>query len=148
VSMRVLRWSVPAAVAVLFSCSSPTDGCACPPARTHAVIYGTLTDAVQQPVAGWRVQATIYGPVCGQGPAQITITIPAPPPTDADGRYRLHLVSSSGHGSACVQVSAREVEDSTPPPVLTPPAATVTAAVPMRWEREPPDSVRIDIRLP
>jgi hypothetical protein len=142
VNTRVLRWSVPAAVAVLFSCSSPTDGCACPPSRTHAVIYGTVTDAVQQPVAGWRVQAAIQGPVCGQGSAEITIAIPPPPPTDADGRYRLHLISSYAHRTACVQVSARETEGSTPP------AVTVTAAVPMRWEREPADSVRIDIRLP
>ncbi len=123
--------------ALLLSCSNPI--CACPPTRGHAVVYGNVNDAAGQPVQNALIQATIYGTVCGQGMGEMS-PYANPLQGTATGTYRLHLYSSGGPKTACVRLTARN-------PALTQ-RVDLDAALLMRSDREQPDSIRVDFRLP
>lgn len=133
-----LRWSFAFAAALLLACSSPTGMCACPPARGHAVIYGTVRTAADQPVEGATVRAAVFRSVCGQG-TSYTNPDANSAQTDAAGAYRLHFYSLSG-GTSCVRVTARSPggADST----------YVDVALELRHEDAEPDSARVDLVLP
>lgn len=126
------------ASAILLSCGTPTGVCACPPARTHAVLYGTVRSAAGEPVAGAQVQATLFRSVCGEGYVESPDAAPAI--TDAGGTYRMHLFSVSGPQTVCAHVVAREAGAAD--------SALVHAALTLRHEGAVPDSLRADLVLP
>jgi hypothetical protein len=138
--MRRLRTLLTgAACALLFSCGMPTGTCACPPARTHGVIYGSVHSPAGEPLAGAQVQATVFHSVCGEGmsgldPAANRVT------SDAAGAFRLRFYSVRGAEAVCVRVTARSTiaEDS----------SVAHVALMTRDERVTPDSVRVELVLP
>lgn len=125
-----------AATAVLVGSCIPTMPCACPPARTHAVVHGTVRTAAGAPAPGARVTPTIHHAACGGEHPETDGWASA----DAAGRYRAHVHSVSGPRTACVRLSARAsgAADST----------LVDVQVPFGPERVPPDSVHVDLTLP
>lgn len=125
--------------ALLLSCAGPTDTCACPPARTHAVVYGSVRTAAAQPAAGAQVRATVFRSVCEQGLNGIDPDASLVR-SDAAGVYRLRFHSMLGPQAVCVGVTARA------PGAADSAAAHV--ALTLRNERVTPDSVRVDLVLP
>ncbi len=125
------------ACALLLSCSIPTDMCACPPARTHALIYGSVQSAAGQPVVGAQVQAAVYRSICGQGIAEVDAN---PARSDTTGIYRLRFHSLRGPAEACVRVTARSSGAAD--------GAAMDVALALRNERVEPDSTRVDLVLP
>lgn len=138
--MRITRgkWGVALSAALLLSCGIPTDICGCPPARSHAVLYGVVQDASGGAVADASVQATIFRTVCGEGIAQ-----PAPSEgpvrTTSAGAYRLHLYSWNAYDFACVRVEAGSPGGGA--------RGAAAVALRLRSDREQPDSVRVDLTV-
>lgn len=125
--------------ALLLSCVSPTDGCACSPARTHALVYGTVQSAAGDPVAGAEVRATVFRSVCGEGREDID---PAANPvaSDAAGNFRLPFRTDLPPVAACVRVSARTADAAD--------SAVAHVALALRQGGAVPDSARVDLILP
>jgi hypothetical protein len=136
---QAVRWSLCSSAVLLLSCSSPTGMCACPPARTHGVIYGRTVSATGQPIEGAVVRATVYGSVCGQQTGEAAPVID-PRQTGPTGDYRLHIYSHHGPRTACVRVVVH--------PMGSADSVFADAALAMLNERVKPDSVRIDFELP
>ncbi|HEV2149766.1 MAG TPA: hypothetical protein VGR37_20365 [Longimicrobiaceae bacterium] len=137
--MRTRTLLTGSACALLLSCSSPTGMCACPPARSHGVVHGSVRSAAGQPIAGVQLQATVFRSICGEGPGEVHPE-GRPAASDASGAYRLHVYSLYGERAVCVRVTA-----------LSPGGADssmVHAALALRSERVQPDSVRVDLVLP
>lgn len=112
--------------------------CACPPGRTHALIYGNVRSAAGQPVAGAQVQAAVFRSVCGEGMSEVNPDT-GPVSSDPAGAYRLRFHSVLGPQAVCVRVNAR-VSGATD-------SAAVNAALTLRNEEDEPDSVRVDLVL-
>ena len=127
------------ACALLLSCSTPTGICACPPARTHALVYGSVRSADGVPVAGAQVQAAVFSSVCGQGVGEVDPDA-NPVSSDATGAYRLRFHSLHGPRAACVRVTSRSAGAAD--------GVVVDAAVALRSEAVEPDSIRVDLVLP
>jgi hypothetical protein len=127
------------ACVLLLSCSIPTDTCACPPARAHAVIYGSVHSPAGQPNAGAQVQATVFRAVCGEGTGESDPT-GNPVATEAAGGYRLRFYSMLGPQAVCVRVTARSTSAAD--------SAVVHVALALRNEWVAPDSIRVDFVLP
>jgi|GEM_PF-3917601 len=127
------------ACALLLSCSIPTGTCACPPARTHALVYGSVHSQDGQPVAGAQVQATVFRSVCGAGVGELD---PGgnPATSEAAGAYRLHFYSMQGPQAVCVRVMARSASAAD--------SAVVHVALSLRDERVATDSIHVDLVLP
>ena len=53
--MRPLSRALAALAVIALACSTPTDVCGCPPARSAVVVAGTVADAAGAPVAGARI---------------------------------------------------------------------------------------------
>ena len=134
---RVVRRSLFCAVGLLLACTSPTEMCACPPARSHAVIYGSIANAAGDPVAGASVQAVVYGSVCGEGYADRGGDA-NPVVTSSSGTYRIHVYSLLS-GAACVRVATHAVG--------APDSTYVDAALFLRDERQAPDSLKVDLQV-
>lgn len=133
------RFVVSAGVAVLFQACLPTEPCACPPALTHAVVFGSVRTDAGNPAAGAEIQATVYSSVCGRGYSE-TGAFANRVRADSVGSYELRFYSVSGPRAACVRVIARS--SSTPRD-----STSVDAAILMRSERDQPERVRVDLVL-
>jgi hypothetical protein len=138
--MRRLRTLLTgSACALLLSCSIPTDSCACPPARTHAIIYGSVRSPASQPIAGAQVQATVFHSVCGEGMGEFDPSS-NPVTSEVAGAYRLRFYSMRGPKAVCVRVTARSASAAD--------SSVVHVALALRDERAAPDSIRVDLVLP
>ena len=102
-----------AAVAVLLACT-PTEPCACPPARTSLVVYGEVRTAVGNPAASAVVRFLLAPPTvgvpamgssCAFDPAT-NVADPAQVRTDAAGRFRSTVYSIYGPATRCLRVTA------------------------------------------
>ncbi|HEX8692906.1 MAG TPA: hypothetical protein VF746_10830 [Longimicrobium sp.] len=132
------RWPVLAALGVVLQLSCGNPVCACPPARTHAVAFGTVRSAAGAPVQGATVKASVFQSQCGEGfrePADAGVT-------SAVGEYELRFFSVSGPGTRCVRFVASRGAAGSDSVVVDQPA------VEMRHERNDPARVRIDFVLP
>ena len=127
------------ACALLLSCSIPTETCACPPARTHALIYGSVHSPAGQPIAGAQVQATVFRSVCGEGTSEFGPN-GNPVTSEAAGAYRLRFYSMLGPQAVCVRVTARSTSAAD--------SSVVHVALALRNESVAPDSIRVDLVLP
>lgn len=136
---RVSRAAL-AAVAATLACSIPTDVCGCPPARSTVFVRGTLTDAAGRAVAAARLYFdgvpvsqpaayTVY--VGGQGDAQ----------TDAGGAFRGLAYSAHSPGSLALRVGVVR-------PGLPDTVRLAAGEANFRSERDRPDTVSVNLRLP
>jgi hypothetical protein len=124
--------------ALLFSCT-PTGMCACPPSRTHAVVYGSVHSAAGEPVAGAQVAATVFSSVCGQGRDELDPGA-SPVSSDAAGNFRMRFHTYLLPQTACVQVTARTAGATD--------SAVAYVAISLRDSNSAPDSSRVDLVLP
>jgi hypothetical protein len=100
-------------VALLLSCT-PTEPCACPPARTSLVLYGEVRTADGAPAAGATLQYLIARPNGAAGgngslcqfDAATNDADPAGASSDAAGRFRTQVFSVSAPDTHCLRVSA------------------------------------------
>ena len=100
-------------IALLLSCT-PTEPCACPPARTSFILYGEVRTADGVPAAGAALQYLLARPsgttedpglLC-QFDAAIGDAEPAGASADATGRFRTRVFSAFGPATRCLRVSA------------------------------------------
>lgn len=138
-NISVPRFVVCTGVAVVLQACLPTEPCACPPARTHAVVFGSVLTGSGMPAAGAEVQATVYPSVCGRDYPDIDPDA-NPVRVDSTGRYELRLHSLFGPRAACVRVIARSLTAATD-------STAVDAAILLRNEHDEPERARVDIVL-
>ena len=129
-------------VALLLACT-PTEPCACPPARTSVVLYGDVRTADGAPAAGAALQYVLARPNGGSNAGGLCVFDPArndaDPPgasADADGRFRTQLFSVFGPGTRCLRVTASTAAGS---------AHVEGVVVPFRQTR--PDSIGLVLTL-
>jgi len=138
---EMLRYSstIVAALGLVFaSCSSPTELCSCPPARTSVFVVGMLVDANGAPISGARVY------LVGEPPRAEPLPLFATDPTattGADGAFRGRVYSLFGPGEQLVRG------------LVVSPTATDTIVVDagtaqFRYEEQRPDTVSVTIRTP
>jgi hypothetical protein len=135
--MRPLLVASFCALALLVSCASPTIVCGCLPDRTHAVVYGAVTDASGAPVQDATIVLQLFEPGCATG--EHPVLDGRSSAVSASGEYRLRPFTWAGSGLACVRVSA-----SAPGAAE---AVVVQTGIIFRPELQRPDSVRIDLRV-
>lgn len=126
--------------ATIVFCSTPTVPCACPPTRTHLIVYGTVRTSAGAPVADARVFVT---PAPAGAPSYDPILIGQPPAasTGMNGGYRIDAFSGFGP-TAPALVRAASIRA----PADTARAEATGAS--LRSERERPDSLQLDIVFP
>jgi hypothetical protein len=132
------------AMAVAAACVTPTGMCGCPPARSHAIAYGTVRTAAGSPVAGATVGARIHYTSCATEPAQVADSYApegyTPPlPTTAAGEYEMRFYSFSG-GPQCVRVVARLASGDS--------AFTQVPSLAFGGERDTAPRTRVDVVFP
>ena len=98
-------------VAVVLACT-PTEPCACPPARTSVILYGEVRTADGLPAAGAALQyvLSVPAPAAGGKLCEVDPTRNDAEPTaasaDAAGRFRTQIFSGFGPATRCVHVTA------------------------------------------
>ncbi len=124
-------------LALLLSCSNPTDICACSPLSPTGVLHGYVASPEGPPVAGARVIAEVGLPGCTGGFRKLGETHSA-----ADGSYRATVYADhSVLPGACLRARAEPPTGSTWRESEPKPFA-------MRFSvGEPQDSVRVDLAL-
>lgn len=126
-------------VGALYACL-PTQPCACPPARTHAVVFGTVTRG-GVPLQDVRVQAAVFRETCGSGYDEMDPDA-NPVRTNAAGNYELRFHSLHGPRTACLRVSAIRGSGSQVASIFG------DTQVTLRNERTEPERVRVDLVFP
>ena len=136
-----LRIAFVTGCSVLLSCTTPTGGCACSPALTHAVAYGTVRTASGAPVVDATVRVFLFRDACGgetfEGGASGHVER-----TTAAGAYRARFHSVDGPRTVCLRVRAIRggaVPDS---------VFVDGALVQMRHEKDTPAEVGVDLTFP
>lgn len=124
-------------VMLFVSCANPAGTCACPPARSEAVIYGRVTDAAGAPVPGARVAALLGTAGCAESMGVI-----GEGTAIADGRYRAHIFAlSQPRPGECLRAYAS-------PPAQGAHRGSDTVAFAVRFGTdEVLDSARVDLVL-
>lgn len=121
-------------------CGTPVSPCACEPQKTHLIVYGAVQTTAGAPVAGARVLAVAL-PEGATGYDPALATADAVDTTDSQGLYRVHLLSFlAPAGPAEVRLA-----------VVHAPADTVrvdAVGASLRNQREPADSLRVDVTMP
>lgn len=133
------RWPVPACLGIVLQLSCDNPVCACPPARTHAVAFGTVRTAAGAPVQNARVGASVFQSQCGEGfrdPSDV------PGVTNAAGEYELRFFSVHSPGARCVRFVASRGAVGSDSVVVD------RGEIEMRHERSDPARVRIDFVVP
>ena len=105
-------------IVLLLACV-PTEPCACPPARTSAILYGEVRTADGAPVAGAALQwdlarpayATEGGVLC-EFDAINNDGDPSGTTADAAGRFRTRIYSPYSPATRCLRVTASAVAGS------------------------------------
>lgn len=107
---RLRGWA--ATVALILACT-PTEPCACPPARTSLIVYGLVRTATGAPAAGAMIRYTLApppAPALGRGQCAFDATFGDADPdhaiADADGRFRSVVYSGFGPAIRCLRVIA------------------------------------------
>ncbi len=127
-------------IGATLACSIPTALCGCPPARSTAYVRGTLTDANGLAIAGARVYfdavptspGTAYPPVvAGLGESQ----------TDAGGTFRGLVYSLFSPGPLALRAAVVR-------PGLPDTVRLAAGLATFRHERDRPDTVSVNLRLP
>ena len=125
-----------------FACT-PTEPCACPPARTHALVYGLVQTSVGAPGAGAVVRLRPLPDANCVASAQSLLSELTLVTVAADGRFRAGVYSLLPPDSRCIRVTAFAgvpgASDSSEA------AAVVLAFQP---EGEPADSAEVVLELP
>ncbi len=143
--MRRIPTRAAACVALLLACT-PTEPCACPPARTSLLVYGEVRTAAGDPASSALVRyllAPPAGPPSAANPCAFDASEndanPTEIRTDAAGRFRSQVYSIRGPATRCLRVTAHAAGTGDG-------SATVDALlVPFRLAR--PDSVGIVMTL-
>lgn len=128
------------APAVMYACL-PTEPCACPPARTHAALFGTVSSGAGVPLQHARVQAVVYREECGRDHPEIDPDA-NPVLTNSAGDYELRFQSLHGPRTACVRVTAHRTT-----PALSDSVFVDTLLV-LQNERTQPERIRVNLLFP
>src|SRR5688500_10118552 len=98
--------------AAIVLCCTPTEPCACPPARTSLILYGEVRTADGAPAVGAALQYILApaagpagAPVC-QFDAALGDAEPDGASADVAGRFRTQVFSVSAPATRCLRVSA------------------------------------------
>lgn len=132
------------ALAGLLACVPTEPMCACPPARTHFVVFGEVRQAGAG-VGDARLRVTAARPngasPCdtARGPEELASEVRA----GADGRFRADVYSVFGSGLRCLRVAARAG-----PAGARDSAAIEGLLVRFRHQGERPDSLGLILTLP
>src|SRR5687768_13050050 len=98
------HWAAVAAAALTVCGTLPTEMCACPPARTHLIVYGTVRTSEGVAVHGARVfvaamrSGATIDPVLGAEHLPVY--------SDAVGRYRVEAYSGFSPTAPALVVAA------------------------------------------
>lgn len=139
---HLYRSTIPLVILGLgLSCSSPTEMCACPPARSAVVVRGVVSEAGGAPIAGARlffagVPRTNNSPLLGQ-----FSTMPEAQ-TNSEGAFQGVAYSAFSPGPLELRVGVV---------VQLRPSDTVRIsvdAVSFRYERSALDTVRLNVQIP
>ena len=137
-----------AALALGVACS-PTEPCACPPSRTHALFFGAVHNPAGGAVPGATVRLIASAPGTAAESCDFRAAaepLEATPPairTDARGEFRADAYSGSGPAVRCVRVTAYAGT-----PGASDSARVDGLLVNFRRDRERPDSVGLVVVLP
>jgi len=138
-----------AVVALLVLACTPTEPCACTPARTSLIVYGQVRTATGQPAPGVLLRYLLSPPASTSSGADacavdssITDADPDRDRTDAAGRFRTVIYSIFGPATRCLRVIAFANESTT--------SSDSTRGdgllVPFRYPQ--PDSIGVVLTLP
>jgi hypothetical protein len=133
------------AVALLLACT-PTEPCACPPARTTLLVYGEVRTASGGPAASAVVRYLLAQPAgatstanpCEFDPATSDAE-PAEVRADAAGRFRSQVYSIFSPATRCLRVTAHAAG------AAAESASVDGLLVPFRFSR--PDSIGLVVTL-
>jgi hypothetical protein len=134
------------AVAVALACT-PTAPCACPPARTAFLVYGSVVAADGTPAAGSQLRFDASDPYSATecdfaGPVETLDPFPAPI-TDEAGSFRTQVRSALMPRTRCLRVVAFRGA-----PGTTDSVRVSGLLVEFRSERDPLDSLGLRLTLP
>jgi hypothetical protein len=129
-----------ACVGATLACSIPTELCGCPAARSTVFVRGTVTDAGGVEIAGARVY--LDGVPASQASANpIYVSGPGDAQTDAADTFRGLAYSVYAPGSLALRAAVVR-------PGLPDTVRLAAGAANFRHERDRPDTVSVDLRLP
>ncbi|MBA3889104.1 MAG: carboxypeptidase regulatory-like domain-containing protein [Gemmatimonadaceae bacterium] len=126
-------------VGATLACSIPTDLCGCPPARSAVYVRGTLTDANGLAIAGARVY--LDGVPTGTTADLLALNGFGASQTDADGAFRGLAYSMFSPGPLALRAAVVR-------PGLPDTVRLAAGLATFRYERDRPDTVSVDLRLP
>ena len=109
--MRTLSLTRTALGAMVLLACTPTEPCACPPARTSVVLYGTVRTSDGAPAAGTTLHYLLAQPAgTAENLCQFDSPTDHPGPAgasaDAAGRFRTEIFSVFSPATRCLRVSA------------------------------------------
>ncbi len=124
-----------ATLAIAWACSSPTELCGCPPARTTLEIIGTLQDALGAPIADQSLAIESTSEVYHSFATTAGVR------TDATGAFSARLYSMES--PAVHSVVARIIRTAPNDTILIP-----VGSASFKPEGQAPDTMRVTLRLP
>jgi hypothetical protein len=144
--LRIRIVAISAGIALGLACT-PTEPCACPPARSAFAVYGRVLRADGTPGAGGRLRFDASdwrrGADCDFAAFAETLDPWPAPVTDEAGDFRVRVYSSAEPGIRCLRVTAFRGA-----PGATDSVRLIGLLVEFRNEKQPLDSLGLRLTLP